>query len=226
MDNKDRVLDHFEAISDAFDNVYDGEQDSALYRLVDILFRKSILEKRREIMTEASGEIKNKTVLDIGCGSGRYAIGLAKKSPQQVLGIDISPSMIALAQEMAVICGLDKVCKFQNIDFMDSNFLGSFDVILAAGVFDYVKEPRKFLLKIKDFLKGKAVLSFPIKWTVMTPVRMAWLAKRKCPNYYYSKRQIKKLFDSCGFKISSIYRIGSFFVPGNYVVICEGRRDK
>lgn len=223
MDNTDKVLDHFESVSDAFDNVYGGKQDYALYKLVDMFFRKSILEKRRKVMIEASGEIKNKTVLDIGCGSGRYALGLASKHPGQVLGIDISPSMIGLARKMAEACGMDKVCKFQNIDFMDGNFRGNFDVILAAGIFDYVKEPRQFLLKIRDLLKDKAIVSFPIKWTVMTPVRMAWLAKRKCPNYYYSKGQIKRLFNSCGLKISSIRRIGSFFVPGNYVVICKRR---
>jgi len=223
LDNKDRVLDHFEAISGAFDNVYDGGQDSVLYRSVDILFRKSILEKRREIMIEASGEIENKMVLDIGCGSGRYAIGLAKKNPREVLGIDISPSMIGLAQKTVATYGLDKICKFKNIDFMDSNFRGNFDVILAAGIFDYVKEPQPFLMKIKDLLKGRAILSFPVKWTAMTPVRMAWLAKRKCPNYYYTKRQIKGLLASCGLEINTIYKIGTFFVPGNYVAVCQRR---
>jgi len=220
---KDKVLNHFEAVSDAFDGVYEGEQESWLYRLVDILFRKAILEKRREVMVKLCHDVKNKTILDIGCGSGRYAISLAKQSPRSVSGIDISPSMIKLAKSLAESLGLDGICKFEMKDFLDQDFFGSFDIIITAGIFDYVEKPVEFLNKIRAVLKEKAVLSFPIKWTVMTPLRIAWLSRRKCPNYYYTKGQIKRLLDLSGFKILSIKRIGSFLVPGNYVVLCKGR---
>lgn len=223
MELKEDVLAHFETMSKAFDEAYDGGEDSLLYKLVDILFRRQILERRKEIMIQASGEVKNKRVLDIGCGPGRYAIALAARKAQSVLGIDISASMIELAREKAKLQGLDEICKFQNLDFLDTDFPDKFDIIIAAGVFDYLKQPEIFLSKIHDVLEGRAIISFPIKWTLMTPLRIAWLAKRKCPNFYYTKGQIKRLLNSFGFKIISIDRIGTILVPGNYVVVCTRR---
>ncbi len=225
MEPKEQVLTHFQKLADAFGGIYDGRQSSLLYKMMDILFRSRILEKRRESIVKFSGDVRNKKILDIGCGSGRYAISLAKKNPKLILGIDISPSMIQLARSNSRDRGLDKICRFQNLDFLDTKFQDEFDIIIAAGIFDYVQQPQIFLSKIRDILKDKAILSFPIKWTLMTPLRMAWLSMRKCPNFYYTKGQIKRLLNLCGFKIISIYRIGSFLVPGNYVAVCKGGEE-
>lgn len=223
MEIKDKVLNHFEAVSQDFSRIYNGEQDSIFYRLVDLLFRKQILQRRRELILSLSGNLKGKKVLDIGCGPGIYAIDLAKKGAEAVLGIDISTTMIQLAEENAERYGLAEVCKFKNMDFMETNFQNSFDIIIAAGIFDYIKEPKDFLLKIKTLMNEKAILSFPIKWTIMTPIRMLWLLKRGCPNFYYSKRYIQKMLNLYGIRILSIDRIGSFLVPGNYIVVCKRR---
>jgi len=46
-----------------------------------------------------SGDIKNKTVFDFGCGSGRLAIGAVMLGSKLVVGIDIDKSMIKTAKE-------------------------------------------------------------------------------------------------------------------------------
>ena len=221
MENKDAVLGHFENISGAFEAVYDGEQESFLYRLVDLLFRKSILKRRLSLMVKLCSDLKGKKVLDIGCGPGWYALALAQKRPDLVLGIDISPAMIKAAVEKTKACGLDSPCRFENADFMFKEFKDKFDYIIAAGVFDYIEDPRQFLSKARGLLGGSAIFSFPVKWTLLTPLRMLWLAIKKCPNFYYSKSEIKKLLEAGGFKIKAIHKVGSFIVPGNYIVVCE-----
>lgn len=221
MEDKFAVLGHFENISEAFEAVYDGEQESFLYKLVDMLFRKSILKRRLALMVGLCGELKGKKVLDIGCGPGWYALALAQKGPDLVLGIDISPAMIKAAALKTKACGLESSCRFENADFMRKEFKDKFDYIIAAGVFDYIKDPRQFLSKTRGLLGQRAIFSFPVKWTLLTPVRMLWLAKKKCPNFYYSKAEIKKLLRESGLKTKAIYKIGSFMVPGNYIAVCE-----
>lgn len=221
VENKGKVLRHFEIFTGTFNGVYEGKQESLLYKLVDVLFRKKILQRRMEIVISSIGDLKDKKVLDIGCGPGQYALALTRGHPKSVLGIDISPSMIEFARERAKAACLERICRFENLDFLDKSFHGEFDIVIAAGVFDYVCQPQLFLSKIQNVLKGRAVISFPIKWTLMTPIRMAWLSKRNCPHYYYTKREIKRLLDVCGLKNISIRRIGTFMVPGNYVVVCE-----
>ncbi|MBV9690341.1 MAG: methyltransferase domain-containing protein [Ktedonobacteraceae bacterium] len=61
-------------------------------------------------------------VLDIGCGPGGWALGLAVAHPQiEVLGIDISPQMIAYAQMQARTRRLD------NVQFRVMDVLAPFD---------------------------------------------------------------------------------------------------
>ena len=221
MEQDERISGHFEKISDAFDGVYEGRQESLLYKMVDILFRAVILKKRKDIIVGLCGNPKGKSVLDIGCGSGRYSLDTAINGASSVLGIDISQPMIKLSQDLAVANGVESIAKFKNQDFMDKDFKERFDIIIVSGVFDYVAKPQEFLNKIYRQCNERAVISFPVKWTMLTPLRMAWLYKRQCPNFYYTKRQIKKLINQSGLKLLFIGKIGSFLVPGTYIVLCS-----
>jgi SAM-dependent methyltransferase len=44
------------------------------------------------------GDVRGKTVVDLGCGTGENIVPLAKRGAQ-VIGIDISPDLIALAEQ-------------------------------------------------------------------------------------------------------------------------------
>lgn len=221
--HKDRagVLNHFENMSDIFDSIYKGEQESFLYKTIDLLFRKNILERRLNSILNLCADVRGKNILDIGCGPGRYVVMLAKGKPNLVLGLDMSAAMIDLAKKLAVTNNVADICKFENCDFLQKRFDDKFDIVITAGVFDYTSDPKIYLLKIKSILKEKGLISFPVKWSLLTLARILWLKKKRCPNFYYSKRQIKNLFAQCGLKIDSVYKIGSFLVPGNYIVVCE-----
>ena len=207
-------------MADVFDTIYQGEQKSLLYKIVDILFRKYILETRLKVILDFTGNVKGKEILDIGCGSGRYEVLLAKGSPKSILGLDISSLMIGMAEKLVKINNMSNICKFEKIEFIQKQFDNKFDIIIAAGVFDYISDPKAFLLKVKSILKEKAIFSFPVKWSILTPLRMIWLHKKSCPSYYYSKGDIRKLAKACDFKIKSMRKIGSFLIPGNYIVVC------
>jgi SAM-dependent methyltransferase len=52
------------------------------------------------------GDLRGKTVLDLGCGSGENIIPLAARGAC-VLALDISPDLVALAQQRVALAGLE-----------------------------------------------------------------------------------------------------------------------
>jgi SAM-dependent methyltransferase len=73
-------------------------------------------------------------ILDIGCGTGRHSLELARRG-YSVTGIDLSPDMIGKAKALA----LKETLKidFQVRDARDFNFEGAFDlaIMLCEGAF-------------------------------------------------------------------------------------------
>lgn len=77
---------------------------------------------------------KRAIILDIGCGTGRHSLELAKRG-YTVTGIDLSSSMIKKAKELAQKKNLK--IDFQIRDARDFNFSESFDlaIMLCEGAF-------------------------------------------------------------------------------------------
>src|SRR5436190_21141031 len=48
------------------------------------------------------GDVAGKTVLDFGCGSGENSLLLARRGAE-VIGVDISPALVALAERRMVL---------------------------------------------------------------------------------------------------------------------------
>ena len=94
--NQEKVRNYFDEIANEFDNIYDNE-GSYLTKVTNKLFRQSLYE-RVPITLKECGKIKNKKILDIGCGSGRLCFLLGKEGAD-VIGIDYSQNMIALANK-------------------------------------------------------------------------------------------------------------------------------
>ena len=56
------------------------------------------------------GDIVDKSVLDLGCGTGRLGLGAAFLGAKEVVGIDIDPVAIKTARENAEKAGLADKC--------------------------------------------------------------------------------------------------------------------
>lgn len=69
------------------------------------------------------------TVLDIGCGTGAYALALAEKV-RRVVGIDVSPKMLEHAQKHARMRGIENV-SFRCADFSDAAIGEKYDLVFA-----------------------------------------------------------------------------------------------
>jgi SAM-dependent methyltransferase len=192
--------------SQAFDAIY-SHKKTALSNWLDRVFRKDMYDRFRFAM-DHSEPIANRSVLDLGCGSGRYAIACAAAGASRVLGIDIAPRMLELAQSLAAEQGVADRCSFQHTDVLSLDAESKFDVILAIGLFDYIRDPLPALRKIRNLTAGRAIISFPRLWTWRAVPRKLRLALRGCDVYFYSRAAILKHLNQAGFAVSEVQRVG------------------
>src|SRR4051812_21959868 len=92
------VRSYFERHGPAFDRSY--EHAGPLYRrLGDLLFR-GIIHVRMALIASAAGR-PGQRVLDVGTGSGRLLVELAARGASRCVGVDLSPSMLAIGRALA-----------------------------------------------------------------------------------------------------------------------------
>ena len=100
---------------------------------------------------------KNKSVLEIGVGTGRLAVRVAPLCGE-FCGIDISPKTIDRAKEnLAELENVSLTCA----DFLSYEFGRTFDVVYSSLTFMHIKEKQKTINKVAALLEdgGKFVLS-------------------------------------------------------------------
>ena len=207
------VKKYFEDTAKEFDEIYDNRGDT-LKRLINKVFRKGMRE--RVILTLQECEGDNKTILDIGCGSGRIALLLAEKGID-ITGIDYSSEMIELANEYLRkykdSTNIELNVEFICCDFMkDFDINELFDITLALGVFDYIKNPMPFLEKMKNLTKEKMIAYYPAKFAFQAPIRKIWLWTRNCPVYFYTKRKLKMIYTSIGITNYKIVKVSAGYL--------------
>lgn len=219
--NENKVKQYFEVGAKDFDDIYNwmpGTQDKSLKRLINKLFRKGMIERFKLALEECE---PNKTILDVGCGSGRISIALAELGAR-ITGIDYSLQMIELANEYLKKYEIENNTKL-NIKFIYSNFIQNynsaekFDVSLALGVTDYIQNPIPLLLKMKDLSKEKLIVSYPAKFTFQMPLRKIWLWTKKCPVYFYTKKRIKAIYNSINLTYYEIIEVAAGYFVKAYI---------
>src|SRR5690349_1537364 len=97
-----------------FDSIYLDE--SKVARRINQMFRRAMYDRFHIALAE-SGDVRGKTVLDIGCGSGHYEVEYAKRGAAKVTGIDFAPGMLELARQLTQREGVADRCEFLQGDF-------------------------------------------------------------------------------------------------------------
>jgi SAM-dependent methyltransferase len=137
------ALEAYEKLAERFAALVDEKAENAFYEKPATL---SLLP-----------HVGGKRVLDAGCGSGRYCEWLLD-SGAEVVGLDVSPAMIRQARRRVGKRAELRVADLgRPLDFLED---GTFDLVLAPLVLDYIEDWRPLFREFNRVLKGFGLLVF------------------------------------------------------------------
>lgn len=99
--------------------------------------------------------IKNKSVLSLGCGSGEDSAYLKKLGAKKSVGIDISFELIKIARKTYPECNFE-VMNMEHLKFPDS----SFDFAYSSLAIHYIKDWTKVFREVYRVLKPNSYFLF------------------------------------------------------------------
>jgi tRNA (mo5U34)-methyltransferase len=96
--------------------------------------------KWRQFAAAIPRDLTGKSVLDVGCNAGFYAMEMKRRGAARVLGLDWDEEYLAQARFAAEVSKLD--IEFHRMSVYDVGALGeTFDVVLFLGVFYHLRHP-------------------------------------------------------------------------------------
>jgi len=84
-------------------------------------------------------DLSGKSVLDVGCNAGFYAIETKRRGASRVLGVDSQRNLIRQASFVRDLLGLDIEYRKLTVYDLDPHELGQFDIVLALGLVYHCK---------------------------------------------------------------------------------------
>jgi SAM-dependent methyltransferase len=195
----------FNEFADAFDTFYDGQR-SLLMQWVDRRFRRDMFV-RFQMTFDFLGELRERRLLDIGCGSGPYIAEALRRGAGHITGIDPAPRMLELAKQRVAQLEAEEKVRLLPGYFPQTCPDEAFDDAIVMGLMDYIQDAPAFMRALRSVVKHRAVLSFPSRHWFRTPFRKARYWVRRCPVRFYDRAEIEALVRSIDVSLYSLTKI-------------------
>jgi len=189
------VKQYFTRQAGQWDSLY--RENDPIWTIINRTLRRAVYDRLAFTLAEC-GDLTGKTVLDVGCGSGRYFPEYCRLGARQVVGIDVSWPMLELAQALVAREGIADRCRLVQGDLVDRPIRGRFDVVVAMGVFDYQPQPDRALAAMLAASRGKVLASFPAPSLFRGTLRRWRYRVRGCGVYYYTEDDVRALLRGAG----------------------------
>ncbi|OGP55709.1 MAG: hypothetical protein A2Y65_03085 [Deltaproteobacteria bacterium RBG_13_52_11] len=160
-------------------------------------------------------DLKNRTVLEIGCANGCLLFACSKSGAKKLVGIDISQTRLKNAREFLGEKLLKKKVELLLIDIFSQDLpydKSSFEVIFSTNVLEHVQSTHDYFGRIKKYLSDKtegcfALTSVCNKYNISSILAephygipgLILLNRKEASNIWYSER--KKLFSNLDYEV-------------------------
>ncbi len=152
------VAHHYDLSDVLFRNFLDADRhySCAYFRTPEVSLEQAQADKAVHIAAKLLLR-PGMQVLDIGCGWGSLAIGLARLTGAQVTGITLSQEQAAVARHRVDQAGLQDRVRIAVQDYREVQ--GRFDRIVSVGMFEHVGVPqyRRFFDQVSALLAEDGV---------------------------------------------------------------------
>lgn len=204
-----RQKHYWNSTVDNFQSIY-THRKSGLQNWLDKVFRSDMYERFSYTLSHAE-PLTGRSVLDVGCGTGQYAIEFAKNGASRIVGIDIAPNMLETSRKNVQTAGVADRCEFFQSDLLEFNPETQFNVTIGIGLFDYIRDALPVLRKMREVTMDKVIISVPRSNTWRAPVRKLRLAMKGCDVFFYSKSRILDQLKEAGFNKVDIDTVGKLY---------------
>jgi ubiquinone/menaquinone biosynthesis C-methylase UbiE len=177
---------------DLYDSAY-GNYEQDVYRLVRVETYGQDFGQTSWVTTEESNEIPQllnvgarSSVLEIGCGSGGYALHLADKVGCRLVGLDIHAAGVRNANQLALARGLASRAHFKECD-VSKNLpfdAHTFDAVFSNDVLCHLPARAEVLSEIFRVLKPGGRMLFSDALVVGGMISHQEIATRSSIGFY------------------------------------------
>ncbi len=125
-----------------------GERGARIY---DITTRLSGYRGYYRAALSAANVPREGAVLDVGCGTGMFGAALAEHGRYDIVGVDLSPAMLRIAEENVPSASLYRGDAFHLDEAVPFDHEGGpltdrkYDLVVTAGMLEYLDSPERAL---------------------------------------------------------------------------------
>lgn len=117
--------------------------------------------RRWEAIQPFLSDVKDKTVLDIGCNAGFFSIQLKRLGARRVVGVDNDPNVLKQAAFLARHFSVDiEVYEREAYDILD---FGRFDIVLCLGILYHLRHPLLLLDNVRQICAGRLFVQMVLR---------------------------------------------------------------
>lgn len=173
-----------------------------------------LLADQERVLAEFLGDVRGLRVLDLGTGTGRAALALARRGAH-VTGVDASAEMLAMARARAAQEGLTIELSegdAHRLSFPDRTF----DAAVCLRVLMHVPDWKRALGEVCRVTRGRVVFDYPAL-TSAAAMQAAWrrlalaLGRRVEAYRVFRSDHVSDELDRNGFRVRSIHK--QFVLP-------------
>ena len=164
--------------------------------------------------------LAGKTVMDVGCASGRFSFQMIEAGAAKVYGVDISAEAIAKAEQRRVESALTDQLEFRIEDLISpQSQLPEADIVTALGVIEYF-DAGNMAAFLRNLRAKYIFLDFPDlsrrKEFPTWPLRQVYIRVNRLPGVYlYSLDQFREIAKPLGFTGLRLVKRNKFFYVTN-----------
>jgi len=131
--------------------------DSCAFCYDDYMRSKGLYQTEKKILKKLFHLLNDKTILDLGCGTGELSCYISGHTTAKIIGMDISPKMIEIANKKKKKYNLNNI-SFYNLDIYSIPQSWNFDFIICSFILGYLRDKNSFINIINKICKEEVIL--------------------------------------------------------------------